>query len=60
MPGPIADVARLLPASALAETLGAALGSGGPVPGEALAVLVVWAVLTPILAARAFRWQQER
>ena len=60
MPGPIADVARLLPASALAETLGAALGSGGPVPGSALAVLVVWAVLTPILAARAFRWQQER
>jgi ABC-2 type transport system permease protein len=60
LPGPIGDVARLLPADALAETLRATLGPAAPFPAEALVVLIVWAVLAPVAAALAFRWQEER
>ncbi len=56
LPPVLADVARVLPAAALADTF--RIGLGG-VSGDALgslAVLAVWAVVTTGLAARTFRW----
>ena len=47
---------RLLPSGALAEVIHGALGAGD-VPGQAWLVLVAWAVATPVVAARLFRWE---
>jgi hypothetical protein len=52
----VAAVSRLLPSGALAEVIHGALGTGG-VPGQAWLVLVAWAVVTPVVAARLFRWE---
>lgn len=52
LPAGIGAVASLLPAHALASALrGAAFAS------EAWAVLVIWAVIAPALAAFTFRWE---
>lgn len=50
------SVVRLLPSTALAEVFHGTLG-GGSVPGQALVVLTVWAILAPVAAARWFRWE---
>jgi ABC-2 type transport system permease protein len=55
--GGFAPVARLLPAAALSRGLQATLGSAGGVPAEVWIVLVAWAVLAPVVAAAAFRWE---
>lgn len=57
LPGWLADVARALPAAPLAEGLHRALSVGNGVPGWAWAVLAVWAVAAPGLAAVTFRWE---
>lgn len=57
LPGPVAAVAELLPAAALAETLTAALAPGHPAPASAWVVLTVWALAAPLAAARFFRWE---
>ncbi len=56
LPSPVARVAELLPASALAEGLRDVLTHGG-MPWAKLAVLVVWAAGAGLLAARTFRWE---
>jgi ABC-2 type transport system permease protein len=57
LPLALQDVARVLPAAPLAECLrGALTGSG--IPGARLSILIGWAVLTPLLAARSFRWEE--
>lgn len=56
LPGGMRAVARLLPSTALAEVLRGGLGPAA-VPGRALIVLAAWAVATPLLAARWFRWE---
>ena len=56
LPAPVAALAGLLPAAALAETLRAALAGGGA-GGTAWAVLAAWAILAPLAAARWFRWE---
>jgi ABC-2 type transport system permease protein len=56
LPGAVATVSSLLPAAALSQALGAALGSGGDVTGP-LVVLAVWAVAMTGLAAATFRWE---
>ena len=57
LPGAVEAVARVLPAAPLAECVrGAATGAG--VPGGDFAILAAWAVLTPLAAARAFRWEE--
>ena len=55
LPGPVAAVAGILPASALAEAFRAALGSGADVR-PALAILAAWGVGASILTVRTFRW----
>jgi ABC-2 type transport system permease protein len=57
LPAPMRAFAELLPAAALSEALGAALTSPASTPGRAWLVLVVWAVVAPLVAARVFRWE---
>lgn len=57
LPSGVAQVARALPAAALADGLHAALGTGGPVPTETWVVLAVWAVVASTAATWAFRWE---
>lgn len=56
LPGPMAAVAELLPAAALSTVFHDAF-AGATVDGQALAVLVAWAVVAPLAAARWFRWE---
>lgn len=59
LPGPLRTVAEALPASALVDLVTAAFdGEGGP--ARAWLVLTVWAVATPLVAARTFRWAPPR
>jgi len=59
LPGPMRDVAQWLPAGALSDALHGSLASaaGAGVPGRAWVALAIWAVLTPLAAARTFRWE---
>jgi ABC-2 type transport system permease protein len=58
LPGPLATVAGLLPAAALADAFRAALGSGDVVDlGRAVAILLIWGVGAIALALRTFRWE---
>jgi ABC-2 type transport system permease protein len=57
LPGPLREVAELLPAAALSAALDGALDAAGSVPGKAWAVLAVWAVAAPAVAAATFRWE---
>jgi len=57
LPGAIAAVAKALPSGALADVLRQALAHGGTRPGTSWIILAAWAVVTPTLAARLFRWE---
>jgi ABC-2 type transport system permease protein len=57
LPGWMADLSKVLPASALADGLHAALGSGTAVSGRDWLVLVVWAIAAPVVAGLTFRWE---
>jgi hypothetical protein len=60
LPGAIRAVAHALPSGALADVLhdmlGDAVTKGSTQPGTSWAVLAVWAVVAPAIAARTFRW----
>ena len=56
LPSGLAQVAQLLPSAALAEVLRAALTTGAA-PLRAWLTLLAWAVVTPVVAARTFRWE---
>lgn len=56
LPVPLDTVARLLPASALADAFRVALSGAGD-PGQALTTLAAWGVAAAGLAARTFRWE---
>ena len=58
-PDALRTVAELLPAAALTDLVRAGFdGSSGS--ARAWTVLTAWAVVTPALAARTFRWSPER
>lgn len=62
LPGPLAALAGVLPAAALADTFRAALGAGGAGGtdadvGRALVVLAAWGIGAIALAVRTFRWE---
>jgi len=58
LPGPLAALARLLPAAALADAFRVALGSGGGADAARLLfVLAIWGVAAVVLAVRTFSWE---
>lgn len=57
LPDPLANGARVLPASALTVLLRSATGDGTLDTGTAWIVLGTWAIAAPLVAARTFRWQ---
>ena len=57
LPTWLADTARVLPASALADALHGTLGHGTPVTARDWIVLVAWAVAAPVAAGLTFRWE---
>jgi ABC-2 type transport system permease protein len=57
LPGWLQGVARALPAAAMADGLHRALGVGTAVAARSWLVLALWAVLAPLAAAAAFRWE---
>ncbi len=57
LPGALEDIAGVLPAAPLAACLRGAL-TGTGVPAGDLGILAAWAVATPVLAARLFRWEE--
>jgi ABC-2 type transport system permease protein len=59
LPDPLRTVAEALPASALVDLVTAAF-AGDTGPGRAWLVLAAWAVATPVVAARTFRWAPVR
>ncbi|HVF12471.1 MAG TPA: ABC transporter permease [Actinomycetota bacterium] len=56
LPFMIEAVVRFLPLHLVTEMLRAGL-SGGEFPGGILVVLLVWAIVMPILAAKTFSWE---
>src|SRR5205823_3473839 len=57
LPALLGDLARLLPAAALADALRIGLGtSAGNVAGP-LGLVLAWGVVTSLLAIRLFRWE---
>lgn len=54
--GGFATLARLLPSTALADALHHLLGTGTGAPLEAWVVLAAWALATPLVASRTFRF----
>jgi ABC-2 type transport system permease protein len=57
LPSALADVAKVLPADALAAGLHGALGAGSGVPAMSWVVLAAWAAAAPVAAALSFRWE---
>jgi ABC-type multidrug transport system, permease component len=57
LPGPLATLAGLLPAAALADAFRIALGSGGGDAVRPLLILAGWAIVVVGLALRTFRWE---
>jgi ABC-2 type transport system permease protein len=57
LPGPLAALADVLPAAALADAFRIALGSGDGEADRSFVVLVAWGVATIVLAVRTFRWE---
>ncbi len=57
LPGWLAGISKVLPASALADALHGTLGHGTAVSTRDWVVLAVWAVATPVVAGLTFRWE---
>jgi ABC-2 type transport system permease protein len=57
LPGWLQGLARALPAAAVTDGLHRALGLGAAVAARSWIVLALWAVLAPLAAAAAFRWE---
>lgn len=58
LPNLLEEVAKVLPAAALSESVRGALAPGAEVPAWSVIVLVLWAVGAPLLAARFFQWEE--
>jgi ABC-2 type transport system permease protein len=57
LPGPLATIAGLLPAAALADLFRVALGSGDAGASRPVVILAAWGIGAVVLAIRTFRWE---
>ncbi len=57
LPGPLAALAELLPATALTQALQATMTNGGSFPGSPMLILTIWAVIMLVVAIRTFKWE---
>lgn len=57
LPSLLIPLARILPASALADTLRSALNAHSTLPVGRVLLLAAWAVAMPLLASFTFRWE---
>jgi ABC-2 type transport system permease protein len=57
LPGALEGIAEVLPLKHAVDLLGITMIDGGPLSGEALAVLAAWTVGGGYLAIRFFRWE---
>lgn len=57
LPDPIRRLGQALPSGALTEAVRGSLAAGTSVPTHAWVVLVAWAIASPLLAVRLFRWE---
>lgn len=57
LPSFLADLARVLPASALSDAYRIGLGSASSDALPSLLVLLAWGAISSLLAARTFRWE---
>ncbi|MFN8021405.1 MAG: ABC transporter permease [Acidimicrobiales bacterium] len=57
LPGAMRAIAHVLPSGALADVLRDALTGAGSRPDASWVVLAVWAVASPVVARRLFRWE---
>jgi ABC-2 type transport system permease protein len=58
LPTVLEEIAKVLPAAALSESVRGALTPGVGVPGWSVVVLSLWAIGAPLVAARFFRWEE--
>ena len=58
LPNVLEEVAKVLPAAALSESVRGALAPHAHVPSWSVIVLLIWAIGAPLLAARYFRWEE--
>ena len=58
LPTVLEEIAKVLPAAALSESVRGALTPGVGVPGWSIVVLALWAIGAPLVAARYFRWEE--
>jgi ABC-2 type transport system permease protein len=58
LPTVLEELAKVLPAAALSESVRGALTPGVAVPSWSIVVLALWAVGAPLLASRLFRWEE--
>lgn len=57
LPPPLAEVAQLLPASALTQALQATMTNGAAFPSFAFIVLAIWAMIALVTAIQVFQWE---
>ncbi|MFM8305432.1 MAG: ABC transporter permease [Actinomycetota bacterium] len=58
LPRLLEELAKVLPAAALSESVRGAVTPGVGIPAWSVIVLALWAVGAPLLAARVFRWEE--
>jgi ABC-2 type transport system permease protein len=56
LPGALSAISRCLPTAALSDVLRNSLMSAGEHTTSSWIVLLVWAIATPLLAAKTFKW----
>ena len=57
LPGSLAALAEILPATALTQALQVAMTRGAPFPGYPLLILAAWAIVILFVAIRTFKWE---